>query len=374
MAEVELREIYKNFASKEVIQGVNLTCPDHKYLCLLGPSGCGKTTLLRMVAGLESPDRGDVLLGGERVTDHSPSSRNVGMAFQNYALYPHLSVFENLAFPFRAPIRRKHYSREEIARLVASVAELLHIEPLLERPINALSGGQMQRVALGRALVRTPVCLLLDEPISHLDARLRYEMRGELKTLQQKLQTTTIHVTHDQSEALAVADLLAIMVEGGIEQIGPPMEVYRNPATAMVAGFIGNPPMSLLSANLIDVGGELRLVVANRELAPPECLQPALRASNAANLRLGLRTRHVGLVETDAPDAIPAIVYSYGVVDRETELLLSIGEDIVRCRTQRGPVFHTGEHIFVRLDLDGALAFDARTGINLAISNSRPLA
>ncbi|MCP4305830.1 MAG: ABC transporter ATP-binding protein, partial [bacterium] len=228
-----------------MFEGLGLDIKDQSYVCLLGPSGCGKTTLMRIISGLETADAGAVLFDGKDVAGLTSAQRDVGMAFQNYALYPHLTVEGNLRFPLRAPIQKGRWTDDQMRARVAEIAELLQITPLLQRTIDQLSGGQQQRVSLGRALVRNPQVLLLDEPVTHLDARLRYAMRSELKRIHSVTGTTTIHVTHDQQEALAMADLLVIMRDGGIEQAAPAMHVYHDPKTSFVAGFLGDPPRTL---------------------------------------------------------------------------------------------------------------------------------
>jgi multiple sugar transport system ATP-binding protein len=362
MAEIRFVEIHKRFGSFQLFEGISLSCPAGKYLCLLGPSGCGKTTLMRMVAGLESSDSGDILIGGVRVNDLPPAARNVGLAFQNYALYPHLSVAENLAFPLRAPIRKSQYGKAEIQRRVKEIAVLLKIDWLLHRSVNQLSGGQQQRVALGRSLIRDPPVLLLDEPVTHLDARLRYEMRAELKLLHQRLGMTTIHVTHDQQEALAVADLIAVMKEGRLEQLGEPLELYHDPATAFVAGFVGDPPMSLVAASLVERDGDLALAFANGRLPLPQALWPAARAAPARDVVLGLRPRHVSLVAEDGDGAIGASIYAHEMIGRELQLMLSVGDDLIRYRTTQPMPVSVGEPVRIRLALAGARLFDRASG------------
>ena len=369
MAEIRFSDVYKTFGTKAAVQGVTLTCPDRRYVCLLGPSGCGKTTMLRLLAGLESPERGDILVGGERINDLDPAARNVGLAFQNYALYPHLTVRDNLAFPLRAPRRRGQYSGAEIARRVDEVAALLRIQELLDKRPGALSGGQQQRVSLGRALVRHPPALLLDEPITHLDARLRYEMRAELKTLHQRLQTTTIHVTHDQQEALALADLIVVMRKGRIEQVGAPLEVFMRPATDFVASFVGDPPYSLIDAEIVHAGGSRCAIVAGRTLPLPDAIAPSLTAGTA--VRLGLRPRQIEIVESGDRNGIPGTVYSHEMVGRELQLLIQVDGGMLRYRTREQMSFRTGEPLRVRLDLGGARLFDAATGLALATANGR---
>jgi ABC-type sugar transport system ATPase subunit len=365
VAELSFADVHKAFGRTQAVRGVSLVCPEHHYLCLLGPSGCGKTTMLRMVAGLEQPDRGDILIGGERVNELEPGARNVGLAFQNYALYPHLTVAGNLVFPLRAPLRRRQYDRAEQARRVHETATLLRIEHLLDRPIGTLSGGQQQRVALGRALIRDPRALLLDEPITHLDARLRYEMRAEIKSLHRRLGTTTLHVTHDQQEAVAIADLIAVMREGRIEQVGPPLEVYRRPATAFVAGFIGDPPVSLLSARIELLRGGPALLIGGQLHGAPEHLYAALQAAPRRRVRVGLRPQHVGIVPADAADAIVAQVHAHEIVGRELQIFARIGEDMMRLRTDPGATVRAGDRIALRLSLEGAMLFEAESGAAL---------
>jgi multiple sugar transport system ATP-binding protein len=370
MAEIRFEQIHKRFGDFQLFDGISLTCPAHKYLCLLGPSGCGKTTLMRMVAGLEIPDAGNVLIAGVRVNDLPPAARNVGLAFQNYALYPHLSVAENLAFPLRAPIRKAKYTEDDIQRRVRDVANLLQIDWLLHRSVNQLSGGQQQRVALGRSLIRDPRVLLLDEPVTHLDARLRYAMRAELKLLHGRIGTTTIHVTHDQQEALAVADLIAVMQEGRLEQLGEPLALYHDPATAFVASFVGDPPMSLLGATLAE-GSAPSLTVAGRSLPLPAVLAAAARTAASPNVLLGLRPRHVSLVPAESEGALPASVYAHEMIGRELQLMLALGDEVVRYRSREAKEASVGEPVHLRLSLDGARLFDRTSGQALTPARAR---
>ena len=364
MAEIHFEDVYKSFGTKAAVRGITLTCPDGCYVCLLGPSGCGKTTMLRLLAGLESPERGDLLVGGERINDLDPAARNVGLAFQNYALYPHLTVRDNLAFPLRAPRRRGQFGASEIERRVEEIASLLKIHGLLDRRPGQISGGQQQRVALGRALVRHPPALLLDEPITHLDARLRYEMRAELKTLHQRLRTTTIHVTHDQQEALALADVIVVMREGRIEQVGAPLELFTRPATDFVAGFLGDPPYSLIDAEVERSEVGLRVRLAGTTLPLPDSMSTDL--VEGARIRLGLRPKHISIASSDDRDAIPGSVYSHEMVGRERQLLIQIDGGWLRFRTRDRLTVRAGEPLRVRLDIARARLFDHGTGHALA--------
>ena len=362
MPEIAFRAIRKRFGSLQLFDGLELTCPNRSYLGLLGPSGCGKTTLMRMVAGLEEPDEGDILIDGEPVNDFTPSSRNVGLAFQNYALYPHLTVAENLAFPLRAPVRRREHSAEDVAARVGRTAELLKIDPLLERGVDMLSGGQQQRVALGRALVRDPPVLLLDEPVTHLDARLRYEIRAELKRLHRRLGTTTIHVTHDQQEALAVADTVAVMRYGAVEQVGAPLELYYALLTAFVASFVGDPPMSMLEAEIVEDAGVPAFSVGGAKMPVPADLLAAVRKAPASTVLAGLRPSQVALASPDADGAISASVYTHEIVGRDSQLMLQVGGDLLRYRTPERLHYAVGNCVSVTIRLRGARLFDKESG------------
>ncbi len=365
MAQVRLQDIRKSFGPLRLFDGLSLTCPDRAYLCLLGPSGCGKTTLMRIVAGLEDPDAGDVLIGGDRVNDLAPGARNVGLAFQNYALYPHLTVAGNLAFPLRARFAAARYSTAGVAARVRATATLLKIEPLLDRHVNQLSGGQQQRVALGRAMIHDPQVLLLDEPVTHLDARLRHEMRVEIRLLHNRIGATTIHVTHDQQEALAMADVIAVMREGRLEQVGPPLDLYNQPATAFVAGFIGDPPMSLIRAALANVDGQRALRVADAVLPLPPELEAQGAAAPAREVLVGVRPPAVTLCEPGA-GAISANIYAHEMVGREQQMMLAVGSGLIRWRGPQPRVMPLGARVGFKLSLEHALLFDRASGRSLA--------
>src|SRR6202521_1769886 len=246
MAQVLLRNVTKSYDEVLAVRGIDLDIPDKEFVVLVGPSGCGKSTTLRMIAGLEEISDGEILIGGEVVNDVPPKDRNIAMVFQNYALYPHMSVYENMSFG----LRLKKVAKAEIARRVENAARILDISELLERKPKQLSGGQRQRVAMGRAIVRDPKVFLFDEPLSNLDAQLRVQMRIEIKKVHQKVRTTTVYVTHDQIEAMTLADRLIVMNAGNADQIGPPLDLYERPATAFVAGFIGSPAMNLLAGQI----------------------------------------------------------------------------------------------------------------------------
>src|SRR6201985_2893616 len=246
MAEVALRNVVKNFGDVPAVRSIDLDIPNNEFVVLVGPSGCGKSTTLRMIAGLEEMTSGDIYIGGELVNDLPPKDRDIAMVFQNYALYPHMTAFENMSFG----LRLRKFSKQEIRARVEDAARLLDIPELLDRRPKALSGGQRQRVAMGRAIVRNPKVFLFDEPLSNLDAKLRVQMRTENKRAHQKVKTTTIYVPHDQVEAMTPADRVVVMNGGRIEQIGRPQDLYHRPKSRFVAGFIGSPAMNFLPARL----------------------------------------------------------------------------------------------------------------------------
>ena len=285
MAEIQIKNVAKTFGSYQALHDINLTIADQEFMVLLGASGCGKTTLLRIIAGLETATEGEVWIGGRRVDHLAPKDRGIAMVFQNYAVFPHLTVFENIGFG----LRMQKLPNDEVKRRVVKTATLMHIEQLLKRYSGELSGGQRQRVAVARALAMEPDVILMDEPLSNLDALLRMEMRAELKGVLADSKTTAIYVTHDQVEAMSMADRISVMHEGRIVQAASPIEVYRNPAAEFVAGFIGNPPMNFLSAT---PAGDGKWTVAGNILDGPRFdrpLQFAIRPEDMQPAESGLR-------------------------------------------------------------------------------------
>src|SRR2546430_5134559 len=283
MAKVQLRDVRKSSADLEVIHGVDIDVADGEFIVIVGPTGCGKSTLLRMVAGLEAITAGEIVIGDRVVNRLEPKDRDIAMVFQNYALYPHMSVFDNMAYGLKI----RGLARSDIDARVKRASQILELDPLLERKPRQLSGGQRQRVAMGRAIVREPAVFLFDEPLSNLDAKLRVQMRIEIKRLHQSIRTTSVYVTHDQVEAMTLGDRLIVMNAGRAEQIGTPMEVYENPATVFVAGFIGSPAMNFLQGESqgdgrvsLDGAGNVAIglrVEAGRKLTtrgPPPHLTP----------------------------------------------------------------------------------------------------
>src|SRR5712664_4088803 len=255
MAQVMLRKVIKKYDEVLAVRGIDLDIFDKEFVVLVGPSGCGKSTTLRMIAGLEEITDGEILIGGDVVNDLPPKDRDIALFFRSYALYPHMTVFENMSFG----LRLKKFPKAEIKQRVDNAARILDISELLERKPRQLSGGQRQRVAMGRAIVRDPKVFLFDEPLSNLDAKLRVQMRTEIKKVHQKVRTTTVYVTHDQVEAMTLADRVVVMNAGLIEQVGTPHELYHSPATLFVAGFIGSPAMNMMRCGLEEAAGALRL-------------------------------------------------------------------------------------------------------------------
>src|SRR5579871_1606908 len=290
MAEVALRNVVKRFDEVEAVRSINLDIPDNEFVVLVGPSGCGKSTTLRMIAGLEEVTAGDIYIGGEIVNDLPPKDRDIAMVFQNYALYPHMTAFENMSFG----LKLRRFPKDEIKRRVDNAARILDIAELLDRKPKALSGGQRQRVAMGRAIVRNPKVFLFDEPLSNLDAKLRVQMRTEIKRVHQMVKTTTVYVTHDQVEAMTLADRVVVMNDGRIEQIGPPHELYHNPKTRFVAGFIGSPAMNFIRCHMEQNGAGLRARISDKISLPvPASLTARYQPHSGKALILGLRPEHL---------------------------------------------------------------------------------
>jgi multiple sugar transport system ATP-binding protein len=288
MAEVVLRDVRKSFDTVEVIKGANLTVNDGEFVVFVGPSGCGKSTLLRMIAGLETMTAGQIMIGGKRCDELPPSERGIAMVFQSYALYPHMSVYENMAFALKIAGMKK----DEIKKRVEEAAGILQINALLERKPKALSGGQRQRVAIGRAIVREPKVFLFDEPLSNLDAALRVQMRIEIAKIHRRLKTTIIYVTHDQVEAMTMASRIVVLNAGKIEQVGAPLELYNNPVNRFVAGFIGSPKMNFIPGKLVHADAH-QAKVALPDGSKVQVAVDATRAEAGADVTLGIRPEHL---------------------------------------------------------------------------------
>jgi multiple sugar transport system ATP-binding protein len=375
MASVDFEYIDKIYpGGTQAIFDFSLAVADGEALALVGPSGCGKSTLLRLLAGLETPTRGALRIGGNTVNDLSPQQRNVAMVFQDYALYPHMTVRRNLEFP----LRMRDLPRAEVARQVNWVVELLSLGGLLDRLPKQLSGGQRQRVAMGRALVRQPTVFLMDEPLSNLDARLRVQIRAELGELLDRLGATTIYVTHDQAEAMTLGDRVAVVDRGRLQQVAPPRELYEQPANTFVAGFIGNPPMNLFPARLNtarDGGLQLRLGRQSLPLVLPAATAEHWRAWLDKPLTAGVRPEHLVLAGGD--EGLWATVGDAEYLGHETLLHLRLEEleTASPALTARLPglrTFHRGETILLALDWAHLHLFDA-AGLALARSTEARL-
>ncbi|MDX8437355.1 MULTISPECIES: ABC transporter ATP-binding protein [Mesorhizobium] len=366
MTQIELRGIEKFFGAVQVIHNLNLAIADNEFIVLLGQSGCGKTTTLRAIAGLETIDQGDILIDGKAVQHLKAADRDIAMVFQSFSLYPHMTVFENIAFPLRAT----RMDSGEVDKSVREVARVLRITELLGKKPSALSGGDMQRVAIGRALVRRPKAMLMDEPIGALDAKLREEMRAEIKRLHIKQGSTTIYVTHDQIEAMSLADRIVIMHEGFIQQVGTPDEVYSHPANLFVAQFVGSPVMNITEASVAEAASAATVTVGD---APagfefPSALLSKLNG-HAANggLTLGIRPEGVLVRREAAPGYLPVEAHiieplgSFDIVD------LKVGSKMLRARTKAGYVAGPGEKVHVRIDPEQAHFFDTASGKSLGV-------
>jgi multiple sugar transport system ATP-binding protein len=359
LAEIALCDIEKYFGDNYVIRKLNLTVRHNEFVVLLGPSGCGKTTTLRAIAGLEEIDSGSIVIDGNPVQNLRAGDRDIAFVFQLFALYPHLTAYENIAFPLRAT----RESRAAVDRKVRAVAEFLRIGHLLSRRPSALSGGDMQRVAIGRALVRRPKAMLMDEPIGALDAKLREEMRTELKRLHLENDQTTVYVTHDQVEAMSLADRIAIMNEGVLQQVGTPSEVYEHPANLFVAQFVGSPVMNVASVTLEAKGARTSVRVGKDGVAfdfPGDL--PGQFPGASADLMIGVRPEGVLVARQQADDHVPVEAHiieplgAYDIVD------LKIGEDFLRARTASGFVGRPGDVVWARLDPAQTHFFDANSG------------
>ncbi|SCM75303.1 Uncharacterized ABC transporter ATP-binding protein y4oS [uncultured Pleomorphomonas sp.] len=352
MAEVAIRNVRKSFGAIEVLHGVSVDIADGEFVVLVGPSGCGKSTLLRMVAGLEKITAGEVAIEGHPINDLPPKDRNIAMVFQNYALYPHMTVRENIGFP----LRMAGTAPEEVARRVERAADTLGLKPLLDRHPRHLSGGQRQRVAMGRAIVRQPAAFLFDEPLSNLDAQLRAQMRTELKELLQTLGTTALYVTHDQVEAMTMADRVVVMRDGVIEQIGTPLDLYDRPVNTFVARFIGLPSMNLLPGIVLAESGTILIDDGTALPCPAATWLPM------ENIVFGFRSETLAIDDTEGIPARVAVIEPMG---GQTQVLFKFGSrDIVGTFSARIAV-KVGQQVRLKPDMTLAHFFDAASGRRL---------
>lgn len=362
MAKVELENVTKIFDNKVVaVKDVTLTVEDKEFTVLLGPSGCGKTTTLRMIAGLEEITKGVIKIDGKVVNDVEPKDRDIAMVFQNYALYPHMTVYENMAFG----LKLRKFPKDEIDRRVREAAKILGIEELLDRKPRQLSGGQRQRVAVGRAIVRNPKVFLFDEPLSNLDAKLRVQMRSELKKLHHRLGATIIYVTHDQVEAMTMADKIVVMKDGMVQQIGSPYEVYNKPANMFVAGFIGSPAMNFLNAVIIAEHGGIWVKTSGFKVKVVKEHEPILEKWIDKEVVFGIRPENIfDKLFAIAPQPENTVTGMVDVVEplgSETLLHVTCGEDTIVARVDPRTKAKEGERIDLVFDMNMIHVFDKET-------------
>ncbi|NTF44651.1 ABC transporter ATP-binding protein [Rhizobium rhizogenes] len=354
MAKLTIRNAVKRYGALEVLHGVSVAAQDGEFVVLVGPSGCGKSTLLRMIAGLESISDGEIEIGERIVNDLEPNERDIAMVFQSYALYPHMTVRDNMAFSLKLARR----SRQEIEQKVNDAAGILDLSALLDRYPRQLSGGQRQRVAMGRAIVRNPAVFLFDEPLSNLDAKLRVQMRTEIKTLHQRLGTTMVYVTHDQMEAMTMADRIVVMRGGDIEQIGSPLEIYDQPANSFVAGFIGSPSMNFIDGQVVERNGVVELQAAEGLHWP---LPDSARAYRGKAVQLGIRPEHISI----DLDGVPANIIVIEPTGSDTHLQLQAGSQTIVAAVRDRLSVSPGQAIPLRIDPAKAHLFDPSSGQRL---------
>jgi multiple sugar transport system ATP-binding protein len=379
VAQLALQSITKRFGEVVAIKDLTLTVRDREFLVLLGPSGAGKTTTLRTVAGLEKPDAGSVRIGGVEVNRLTPAERNVAFVFQDYALYPFMTAYQNMAFPLKAPAQRAHrLSTAEIDKRVRAVAAVLQIEHLLGRKPAQLSGGEQQRVALGRAMVRRPQAFLMDEPLTNLDAKLRTLMRAELKHLHGEIGATTLYVTHDQVEALTMGDRIAVLRAGTCQQIGTPDEIYHQPANTFVAGFVGNPSMNLLAGRLASMasggpgGGDVAVELDNDagRVPLPGALTSVAATAPAAEVVLGVRAEDIHVVPQTELGVLSATVYAAEPLGDRYIYDLQVGRYVVKVKASPAQVLEAGQPVGITFDPDHLHLFDAATQNRLPLAQA----
>ena len=368
MAKVELKGITKVFEGNvKAVDNANIVVDDKEFVVLVGPSGCGKSTTLRMVAGLEDISEGELYIDGELMNDVPPKDRNIAMVFQNYALYPHMTVYENMAFGLRI----KKVEKKEIDRRVHEAARTLDIEKLLERKPKALSGGQRQRVAVGRAIVRNPKVFLFDEPLSNLDAKLRVQMRAELSDLHLRLNATIIYVTHDQVEAMTMANKIVVMKDGKIQQIGSPLYLYNNPVNKFVAGFIGSPPMNFLTVKVMEEGGSLILDEGAFKIRPAAGHEEQIRKYLGRELYFGIRpedlsyTEKSGTENSGTENVIPVRITVVEPLGADIHLWLTTSTQSMVARTEPHHDFKVGDSAAFVPRMEKARYFDKETELSI---------
>jgi multiple sugar transport system ATP-binding protein len=366
MATIVLKDLWKKYGDVEAVKGINLEIRDKEFFCFLGPSGCGKTSTLRMIAGLEEITAGQVWVGDRLVNGLTPADRDISMAFETYALYPPLTVRENLAFPLAA----RGASKAEIQKKVAEVARILELSEVLDLKPDQVSGGHQQRVSLGRCIIRSPNAFLFDEPLSHVDSEARRRMRGEIRRIQLMLGITSIYVTHDQSEALALADRMMVMNAGEIQQVGTPDEIYHHPHNLFVADFVGEPPFNLLDCRVVDQNGQkaFRLEAGGHLIPVPAHLLPKVDSSGDRMLKMGIRPMYV-FPHLNKPDggSLAGSVYVFEGLGEEGVLTVDVDGELVRITTTPDFPGKIGDPVWLSLDTKRVHVFDPVTTRNLTL-------
>ena len=358
MADIQLQQVSKRFTpTSYAVKDVNLNIEDKEFLVLLGPSGCGKTTTLRMVAGLEEVSEGHIVIGGHDVTNVPPKDRDIAMVFQNYALYPHMTVYENMSFG----LKLRKMPKADIDKRVREAAEILGLTPYLARRPKELSGGQRQRVALGRAIVREPKAFLMDEPLSNLDAKLRTQTRVELKRLHQRLGATIVYVTHDQTEAMTMGTRIVVMKDGVVQQVDTPEGIYHRPANQFVGTFVGTPAMNLLAAELSRQGTAFIAHIEEQTLELPQQLAGPLETLSEPQVTIGVRPEDVRLVQPDEPGSLKAVVRLVEAMGHEQLVYLAVGSKDVVARTDNAWNGQSGDAVGMRFETSHLHLFDPVT-------------
>ena len=358
MAEIRIENVTKRFGDFVAVDNINLSIEDQEFVVLLGPSGCGKTTLLRAIAGLGMVSEGRIRIGGQDVTYLPPRERNISMVFQSYAIFPHMKVYDNIAFG----LKMHKFDKAEIEGRVQQAAEMLHIEDMLDRYPSKMSGGQRQRVAVARAIAMQSKVLLMDEPLSNLDALLRLEMRAELKRLLREIKATTIYVTHDQIEALSMGDRIAVMKDGAIHQFDRPSTIYDLPANQFIGGFIGNPPMNFMAGQVQRENGKVKVRIGEFNLVPAEVMQPLLKPYDGKPIIIGIRAENMETLNQPADDALQVEVLVVEPLGSQNLLTVQIGSDIVKVSTH--PTFEVapGNDVWLRFPADKIRWVDRDSG------------
>lgn len=367
MPKVILKNLFKKYGNVLAVKDLNIEINDKEFFAILGPSGCGKSSTLRMIAGLEDITSGDIYFDETRVTDLPPAERNIALAFENYALYTHLNVYQNIAFPLK--IRK--IPLKEIDKRVRETAKFMQIKDILETNVKSLSGGQQQRVGVARALIRKPAVFLLDEPISHLEAKLKESMRTELMRIHNDLKVTTIYVTHDQAEAMSMADRICIMNLGEIQQVGTPKECYANPANEFVAGFVGEPPMNILNTSILSEDGQLKLEIFGEKINFPDRYIPVFKRTQRwlkkQTLRLGIRPIDISYFKTKKEDNLIKGEVYFIESRNEGKFIINVKVRDFHILVKTDGIFkpELNAKIYLKFNEDNIHLFDQDTGINL---------